>query len=766
MFDYEILLDGVRDGPEDGGHLVLVGRLRGFADVPVALGGTELGALNLGFRLHDEADGRFLIENRAALGATELPPLAWIGFGVEIPRLPAGVTRLQLTLDLVFEQDYWFHVRGLPLFETMLDLANRSLTERRFSTRHANAGGAFAPDPDAEMRRAAERAEQDALAAQPARPGVARHVLDVSDLIQYWQHSIRPTGIQRVQIEVVRQVFSGRPLAAVAGQVIVVFFDPDAGWWQVLEPDRLLRQVGLSFQVSLPPSLWHRELMRCLLSVRQYLPQAGDMLVNLGTSWWLPDYHYRVRQLRLAFRAGYVPFIHDVIPLVVPQLCDAGLTEEFRLWFREAIAAADHVVVNSSFSRRDIMRAAEELGGRQLDPTVVRLNALYPPPGAEVPSAIVERHDLDINRYVLCVGTLEGRKNHNLLFQVWLRLAERLPVERHARLVLVGKRGSLFEEANALLERSAALREQLLILTEVSDLELADLYRAAAFTVYPSFYEGWGLPVTEATGHGKLTVASTASSLPEVVSAGDILLDPDDVEGWTDTIARLLMSDEALAAATAHSRAQANLRSWHDIAADIFADVEAHAGGLLETVRPLLVDGRIYDFSSVTARRRHEHSALSIRRGNGWQAPEPWGTWSADGLTELAFAVATAAPHYAYLRLRASPEALSVIVTADRSTRAVQALRPHEDAVLRLAIGSDIEHTLRLTVTPLTDCAVASDGRDRRLIGVGVLQLMIATQDDVEARLAFVEATQMQIVDAEQSFDTAADPLIIRASML
>ncbi len=765
MFDYEILLDGVRDSPDEAGHLVLVGRLRGFADVPIALGGTELGALNLGFRLHDEADGRFLIENRAALGAAELPPLAWIGFGVEIPPLAVGVSRLQVTLDLVFEQDYWFHVRGLPLFETVLDLASRSLTERRFTTRHANAGGAFAPDPDAEMRRAAERAEQDALAAQKLRPGIARHVLDVSDLIQYWQHSIRPTGIQRVQIEVVRQVFSGRPLAGVTGQVIVVFFDPDAGWWQVLEPDRLLRQVGLSFQVSLAPTLWHRELMRCLLLARQYLPQLGDMLVNLGTSWWLPDYHYRVRQLRLAFRAGYVPFIHDVIPLVVPQLCDVGLTEEFRLWFREAIAVADHVVVNSSFSRRDIIQAAEQLGGRELDPTVVRLNALYPPPSAEVPSAIVERHDLDIGRYVLCVGTLEGRKNHSLLFQVWLRLAERLPAERQARLVLVGKRGSLFEEAGALLERSAALREQLLILTEVSDLELADLYRAAAFTVYPSFYEGWGLPVTEATGHGKLTVASTASSLPEVVSPGDILLDPNDVDGWTETIARLLLSDEALAAATANSRAQANLRSWHDIAADIFADVEAHAGGLLDAVRPSLVDGRIYDFSAVTARRRHEHSALSLRRGNGWQAPEPWGTWSADGLTELAFAVATAAPHYAYLRLRASPETLSVIVTADRSTRIVQALRPHEDAVLRLEIGSDIEHTLRLTVTPLTDCAVASDGRDRRLIGVGVLQLMVTTQDDVNARLAFIEATQMQVVEAEQGFDTASDPLGSRGAL-
>ena len=747
MFDYEILLDGVRDGPEDGGHLVIVGRLRGFADVPISLGGTEAGALNLGFRLHDEADGRFLIENRAALGAAELPPLAWIGFGVEIPRLAAGVTRLQVTLDLVFEQDYWFHVRGLPLFETVLDLASRSLTQRRFTTRHANAGGAFAPDPDAEMRRAAERAEQDALAAQPVRPGKVRHVLDVSDLIQYWQHSIRPTGIQRVQIEVVRQVFSGRPLAGVAGQVIVVFFDPDAGWWQVLEPERLLRQVGLSFQVSLAPTVWHRELMRCLLSTRQYLPQIGDMLVNLGTSWWLPDYHYRVRQLRLAFRAGYVPFIHDVIPLVVPQLCDAGLTEEFRLWFREAIAAADHVVVNSSFSRRDIAAAAEQLDGRRIEPTVVRLNALYPPPSADVPSAIVERHDLDIGRYVLCVGTLEGRKNHNLLFQVWQRLTERLPVERQARLVLVGKRGSLFEEANALLERSAVLREQLLILTEVSDLELADLYRAAAFTVYPSFYEGWGLPVTEATGHGKLTIASTASSLPEVVSPGDILLDPNDVEGWTETVARLLLSDEALEAATAGSRAQANLRSWHDIAADIFADVEAHAGGLLQTTRPLLVDGRIYDFSSVTARRRHEHSALPIRRGNGWQAPEPWGIWSADGLVELGFTVADPAQRYAYLRLRATPQALTVVLTADRSTRMVQAMRPHEDAVLRLELGGEVEHTLRLTVSPVTDCALASDGRDRRMIGVGVLQLMVAAQDDVDARLAFVEATQMQIVE-------------------
>ncbi len=581
-------------------------------------------------------------------------------------------------------------------------------------------------------------------------------MLDVSDLVQYWKHSVRPTGIQRVQIEVVRRVFSGVPLVGVAGAIVAVFFDPEAGWWQLIEPERLLRQIGLSFQVTLGTEDWNRELMRCLRSARQYLPQSGDTIVNLGTSWWLPDYHYRVRQLRLDFQVGYVPFIHDVIPLVVPQLCDHGLTEEFRLWFRDAIAIADHVIVNSVFSRADVAEEAVALTGLRPEPSVVRLNAPYPVPGDGVPSAILERLDLDITRYVLSVGTLEGRKNHILLFEVWQRLLERLPEERLARLVLVGKRGSLFEEASAFLERHPDLRPHLVMLTDISDLELADLYRGAEFTVYPSLYEGWGLPVTEATGHGKLTVASNAASIPEVASPGDILLAPDDIEGWTSAIAGLLGSDAALAAATERSRAEADLRSWHDVATDIFAAVEAHRGQLFAPERPRIEDGRIYDFGAASARLRHRFSALGLRRGHGGHAPEMWGSWSAPGLTELSFVTGSAASRFLYLRLRGGPLASTVAVTADRSARTTRRLAPDEEAVLRLELGAVTvaglaanEHTVRISVDPEVDCATTTDGGDRRVIGVGVLQVMSAVRTDMMARLAFLEATQMQLVEAE-----------------
>ncbi len=639
----------------------------------------------------------------------------------------------------------------------MLDLPARVLSRRTFSTRRANAAGAFAPDPDAEIRVAAEAAALRAIDTLAGALAGLRHVLDVSDLVQYWKHSVRPTGIQRVQIEVVRRVFSGAPLDGVAGQIVAVFFDPEAGWWQLLEPERLLRQIGLSFQVTLGTEDWNRELMRCLRSARQYLPQRGDTIVNLGTSWWLPDYHYRVRQLRLAFNIGYVPFIHDVIPLVVPQLCDHGLTEEFRLWFRDAIATADHVIVNSVFSRQDVAEEAMALTGIRPAPSVVRLNAPYPAPGGGVSSAIVERLDLDISRYVLCVGTLEGRKNHILLFEVWQRLLERLPVERVARLVLVGKRGSLFEEAAAFLERHSDLRAHLVMLTDISDGELADLYRGAEFTVYPSLYEGWGLPITEAIGHGKLTVASNASSIPEVASPGDILLAPDDLDGWTDAVASLLASDATLAAATARSRAQADLRSWHDVATEIFAAVEAHRGQPFAPARPTMQDGRIYDFGSLTARLRYPYSALGFRRGNGWHAPEPWGSWSASGLTELSFVASSPASRFLYLRLRGGPRPSTVTVTADRSVRTVRALQTDEEAVLRLDLGGETvagldaqEHTVRLSVVPEVDCASITDGADRRVIGVGVLQVMSATRTDMVARLDFLEATQMQLVASEQ----------------
>ena len=124
--------------------------------------------------------------------------------------------------------------------------------------------------------------------------------------------------------------------------------------------------------------------------------------------------------------------------------------------------------------------------------------------------------------------------------------------------------------------------------------------------------------------------------------------------------------------------------------------------------------------------------------------------WSADGLTELGFTVASVVPRYLYLRLRATSEAIVITVTADRVARLAQALKPFEEAVLRVEIGNgaELEHTLRFSVDRTTDCAEASDGRDRRVIGVGVQQLMVAARSDARARLAFIEATRMILAEA------------------
>ncbi|MDH7568297.1 MAG: glycosyltransferase family 1 protein, partial [Armatimonadota bacterium] len=182
-------------------------------------------------------------------------------------------------------------------------------------------------------------------------------------------------------------------------------------------------------------------------------------------------------------------------------------------------------------------------------------------------------------RFILCVGTIEPRKNHLTLLAAFERFAAESN-DRETHLVLVGGLGWKYEPILAALDASP-LRQRIHHFSGVSTPGVAELYRRALMTVYPSLYEGFGLPVLEAMACGCPVVCSNVSSLPEAGGDAALLVDPHDVEGLAHAMCRVARNE----ALRAHMR-DAGLRhagrfTWEASARDTLAVYERLAPGAL-----------------------------------------------------------------------------------------------------------------------------------------------------------------------------------------
>jgi hypothetical protein len=249
--------------------------------------------------------------------------------------------------------------------------------------------------------------------------------------------------------------------------------------------------------------------------------------------------------------------------------------------------------------------------------------------------------------FVLFVSTIEGRKNHVLAYRTWEKLVE--AGEDPPRLICVGRPGWQAEEFVSLQTASAGLGGRIEVLSDVSDGELEWLYANCLFTIYPSLYEGWGLPITESLVRGKLCVASNTSSMPE--AGGDLALyvDPLDPDDFGRTIRRLLANPEMVREREEAIRVGFVPRLWDDVTADYAA-----AAARLEPRGPAsryvsMRPGREYAVRSlgdefvegaaqkkVASRGPILDRPLSVEqvceglfvRGDGrWLNAEPWGAW-------------------------------------------------------------------------------------------------------------------------------------------
>ncbi len=231
-----------------------------------------------------------------------------------------------------------------------------------------------------------------------------------------------------------------------------------------------------------------------------------------------------IEGIKLKAGALFGCMVHDLLPLEFPEYVRPGHDARHVQRMTTVARFADLVIANSAVTAT-ALRPFLERAGR--NPPV-----LVAPLGIDLPAIAADAPDAP---YFVCVGTIEPRKNHLLLLNVWRRIVE----ERGAaapRLVLVGQRGWENEQVIDMIERSPAIKDLVDERNDLSDAAMAQLLAGSCAALAPSFGEGYGLPVVEALSLGVPVVCSDVAAFREV--AGDVaeFLDPLDGLGWRQAI--------------------------------------------------------------------------------------------------------------------------------------------------------------------------------------------------------------------------------------
>jgi glycosyltransferase involved in cell wall biosynthesis len=269
--------------------------------------------------------------------------------------------------------------------------------------------------------------------------------------------------------------------------------------------------------------------------------------------------------------------VHDLIPLILPAYRGSLLVRLYTRLVAAAARKAEAVITVSQASARDI--------GRYLHIPLERIHVTYEAAGeafrpvedeAQL-AAIRQKYDLP-KRYLLYLGGFDQRKNLSALLRAFALLVNRRP---QARLVIAGKlpgRDSLLFPDPRRLVKELRAEERVIFTGWVPEEDKPALLSGAVAFVFPSLYEGFGLPAAEALACGTPVITSNRSSLPEVVGKGGILVEPTDVEALAEAM-EVLLVDEALRAGLRQGAlGQATRFSWRQAALGTLAVYRKVAG--------------------------------------------------------------------------------------------------------------------------------------------------------------------------------------------
>lgn len=439
---------------------------------------------------------------------------------------------------------------------------------------------------------------------------------DLTNIVRFAESNDHVTGIQRVQLQLITDLVRIHGSARIRGLAYVRGHQANAGWRDIdlgflleqhqfnavefllaagaIQPSRLpsrdqvkrhlvpyenhkilrgLRKLGIYATALVSKqrlraqgfALYSEQACASACRSRPFERMAPeDTFAILGETGANPETEQQAIEHH---RAGglVVQMVHDLIPITQPALHTARTVRLFTQWLEGTSAYVGRFLCVSRYTAKDLSRFLSARGidiPVEVTPLAHEFSGYPRDADAAPPGAAAERD------YVLCVGSIEVRKNGLALLQAWSQVLQELG-DSCPCLIFAGKKGWKIDGFHAMLNETGYLGGKVIIIESPSDSDLVGLYRHCLFTVFPSLHEGWGLPVGEGAWFNKFGVVSRASSIPEV--CGDLVdyIDPNNIDDIANALLRPLKDPIYLERRTKQVK-HASLRTWKDVAMNVY----------------------------------------------------------------------------------------------------------------------------------------------------------------------------------------------------
>ncbi len=269
-------------------------------------------------------------------------------------------------------------------------------------------------------------------------------------------------------------------------------------------------------------------------------------------------------------KAMLVQLIYDFTPVLFPQLHMAETCEPYLPFVKHAYNEFDLLIFGGKTAMKDGERLRSEAGWKKPQTEYIEF-------GSDVGSGklnfSLEEDKTALKKFgitgnfVMTVGTIEPRKNHEMLYKAFLTLRKR-GFKNLPQLVIVGKPGWKTEDFRAILEDDDRVTDLIKVIRP-NDEELAALYRNCQFTLLPSFYEGWSLTLPESLGYGKFCLSADNAPLRETGRDLVEYINPLDTIAWADRIAFYVDHPDALSAKESRIRQEWKSKTWKECSKEL-----------------------------------------------------------------------------------------------------------------------------------------------------------------------------------------------------
>ncbi len=461
--------------------------------------------------------------------------------------------------------------------------------------------------------------------------------VDVKDLIEYVSVNNTYSGIQRVASEFLY-------FMAENSKVRVVPVVPSGDSFMSFR----MRYINEIYKLINNGQATRERLDKIINILKtesnQVEPKRGSIYFMVGAFWIYDnyDYIYNLKSKGVMFAL----FVHDLIQIANPEYVDDGANRKFLKSFTSVLFLVDRIITNSNYVASDCKKfILEKLGNSIKKIPDIRTAQLATE--LRLVSEDGDNHDhipmfIRQKGYVLCVGTLEIRKNNMYLVKVFEKLRASLGADRVPYLVFCGKRGWKNEYFFNYIEERGHLGNWIFIFENVSDKLLSEFYKNCLITAYPSFAEGWGLPISESLAYEKTCVCSNTTSMPEVGGDFAYYIDPFSIDSGVKQFTELLWNRYSIEAKEEHIRKDYKIRSWSEFAQILCRNLTESVDNIV-TTNSLFYPGQVYSFSEKQIEEDFRNGkSLKIAKMSaveGWHASEDFGRWASNRSSTVEFFV-------------------------------------------------------------------------------------------------------------------------------